>query len=103
MSIPVTSVTFYTEDMGNTFAAKGFVALSKRYALVVEETQVVLHEADQPDFFSRLPLTPTFWPANAVLRLIFRVPKHTRPHMVTATVRSWNGILELGEAVIGTR
>jgi hypothetical protein len=30
-SFPVTSLTFYTGDMGDTFGAKGFVALSIRH------------------------------------------------------------------------
>ena len=52
-SVLDTSVTFYTDDMGNTLAAKGLSAHSKR-GLVVEEPEVVVHEADQPDFFADL-------------------------------------------------
>ena len=31
-------------------------------------------------------LTPTFWPANTVLRLILRGPKQIRPQRVTVIV-----------------
>ena len=35
--------------MGNTLAPNGFGAHSTRQALIVEEAEVVVHEANQPD------------------------------------------------------
>jgi hypothetical protein len=45
---------------------------------VVEEPEVIVHEADTPDS-SATSFTPSSWPANAVLKLIFLEPKQTWP------------------------
>jgi hypothetical protein len=48
-SIPVTWV--YTRDMGN-FSTEGIWGTLDAISLVIEEPQVVVHEADQPDLLS---------------------------------------------------
>jgi hypothetical protein len=52
---------------------------------VVEEPEVVVHEADQPDFFVDL-LMPTFWPANTLYRLIFRGGEGDSPVIAPLTI-----------------
>src|SRR5258705_7781463 len=51
-SFPDTWVTDYSGDMGNTLAVKGFGGALDPTALIVEEAQVVVHEADEPDVVS---------------------------------------------------
>jgi len=40
---------------------------------------------------SATSVTPTYWPAKTLLRLILRFPIQIRPQWVTKTVRSWKG------------
>ncbi len=53
-SIPDTWVTVYTGHIGNTLASKGFSALVTLPHSWVEEPQVVVHKAHQPDFVRHL-------------------------------------------------
>ena len=62
-------MTVYTGNIGNTFTLNG--SRLDAAGLVIEVAEVILHEADEPDFIVNL-LMPTFWPAKTVLRLIFR-------------------------------
>jgi hypothetical protein len=48
-SIPDTWVTGYSEDIGNTFGPKRALKRFEPAGLVVEVSQVVVHEADGPD------------------------------------------------------
>jgi hypothetical protein len=57
---------------------------------MVEGPQVVVHEADQPDFFIDFFDADILTGEHGAL-IDLREPKHTRPHIVTAMVRSWNG------------
>jgi hypothetical protein len=54
---------------------------------LIKEPQIVVHEADEPDFVGNLfdanVLTGKTW-----LRLILRRPMQIRPQVVTVTVRS---------------
>jgi hypothetical protein len=43
--VPDTWVTVYTEDMGNTFAPKGFARGSSLRA----SSSIIVHEADEPN------------------------------------------------------
>lgn len=47
-SIPDTWVTVYTGDMGTTFGPKGLSSGSSLH-LIVEISQIIVHEAGQPD------------------------------------------------------
>lgn len=48
-SIPDTWVTVYSGDMGNPFGPKGFVEWFQSACLIVEISQIIVHEAGQPD------------------------------------------------------
>ena len=48
-------------------------------------------------------LTPTFWPAKTVLRLIFASPKQMRPQLGDGDRAIVERVLELGQAPIGAR
>ena len=53
-SIPDTWVTDYSEDIGNTFASERVFDGLEPARLVIEVTEIILHEADEPDLVGNL-------------------------------------------------
>ena len=77
--------------MGNTFGPKGLCSGSSLHVSSSKISEIVVHEADEPDSVARPALMPTVWPAKTWLRLIFFRLKQMRPQVVTVTVLSWKG------------
>ena len=67
--------------IGNTFAPKRLSALVIRPVSYSKKPRSYCIKFTSQTL-SLTSLMPTFWPANTMLRLILRLPKHRRPHSV---------------------
>ncbi len=54
---------------------------------MIEESQVVVHEGDEPDFIAHL-LDTDVLPGEDLTEVDFALPRQMRPQWVTVTVQS---------------
>src|SRR5262245_36175056 len=88
--IPERWVTSHSGDMGDTFGPKGFSIGSRRHVSSSKYPKSYCIKVTS-QMRSLTWRTPTRWPAKTWLRLILRVRKQMRPHVVTVDDQSCSG------------